>query len=62
MFNVLNRFLHDDNGAVTVDFVVLTAMVIGLGVVVITTIAQGALDHSAGLGAHLLAEEVTTTF
>jgi len=62
MCNVLNRFLHDDNGAVTVDFVVLTAMVIGLGVVVITTIAQGALDHSTGLGAHLLAEEVTTTF
>ena len=62
MFNVLNRFLHDDNGAVTVDFVVLTAMVIGLGVVVITTIADGALDHANGLGEHLLAEEVTTTF
>ena len=62
MFNVFNQFRRSEDGAVTVDWVVLTASVVGLGVVVITTIANGALDHSTGLGAHLLAEDVTTTY
>ena len=34
MFNVVGNFLNDENGAVTVDWVVLTAAIVGLGVVV----------------------------
>ena len=62
MFDVFKRFQYDESGAVTVDWVVLTAAIVGMGTVVITTIAGGALDHSTGLGAHLLAEELTTSY
>ncbi len=54
------RFLKSEDGAVTVDWVVLTAAVVGLGIAVITTVANGALDHSAGIGAHLDAQQVAT--
>ena len=53
-------FLRSEEGAVTVDWVVLTAAIVGLGIAVITTVADGALDHSAGVGAHLTAQEIAT--
>lgn len=34
-------FLHDDSGAVTVDWVVLTAAVVGLGMIVMQTVGTG---------------------
>lgn len=55
-------FLLAEDGAVTVDWVVLTGMIVGLGFAVITTIAGGALDHSTGLGAHLDQRELTTSY
>lgn len=54
------QFLKSEEGAVTVDWVVLTAAVVGLGIAVITSVADGALDHSAGIGAHLTNQEVAT--
>jgi Flp pilus assembly pilin Flp len=36
---VLKRFLDETDGAVTVDWVVLTAAIVGLGIAVVTTIA-----------------------
>ncbi len=62
MGNIFNRFRKDEDGAVTVDWVVLTAAIVGMGVVVITTVANGALDHSSGLNSHLLNADVTTTY
>lgn len=62
MGNFFNRFRKDEDGAVTVDWVVLTAAIVGMGVVVITTVANGALDHSSGLNSHLLNADVTTTY
>jgi Flp pilus assembly pilin Flp len=62
MSNRLNQFLQDDDGAVTVDWVVLTAAIVGMGVVVVTTVANGALDQSSGLNSYLLDAEVTTTY
>ena len=62
MFYEAKRFLADESGAVTVDWVVLTAAIVGLGVVVITTIANGALDHTSGLNSHLANAEVTTSY
>ncbi len=62
MRKYLASFIYDQDGAVTVDWVVLTAAIVGFGAAVILTIANGALDHSAGLGAHLLAEDVTTSY
>lgn len=58
MRNVFAIFLKDEDGAVTVDWVVLTAAIVGLGVAVVATISAGALDHSNGLGAHLSAATI----
>lgn len=58
----INNFLAAEDGAVTVDWVVLTAAIVGMGGFVITTIAGGALDHSSGLNSHLANAEVTTTY
>ena len=38
----LNRFARDEDGAVTVDWVVLTAAIVGLAVVAFTTIDTAA--------------------
>lgn len=57
-----DRFLSSEDGAVTVDWVVLTAAIVGLGVLVITTVAGGALDHSTGLTGHLAQQSVTTSY
>ena len=38
----LKHFFHDEDGAITVDFVVLTAAIVTLGLVVGGTISRGA--------------------
>jgi Flp pilus assembly pilin Flp len=53
MTRIFKKYRRDESGAVTVDWVVLTAALVGLGVGVIAVIAQGATDKSTGLGAHL---------
>ncbi|WP_417257942.1 Flp family type IVb pilin [Celeribacter sp.] len=40
-FKLSNRFNRDEDGAVTVDWVVLTAAVVGLGVAVLSTVSKG---------------------
>lgn len=41
LLNIFKSFANDEAGAVTVDWVVLTAAVVGLGAVVGTTISDG---------------------
>ena len=53
MSQLTKNFCKSDDGAVTVDWVVLTAAIVGLGIAVIASVSAGALNHSAGLGAHL---------
>ena len=36
-----HAFLNDESGAVTVDWVVLTAAIVGLAIAVVTTVASG---------------------
>jgi Flp pilus assembly pilin Flp len=47
LLNIFKRFAKDENGAVTVDWVVLTAAIVGLGLLVITTIRPG-INQAAG--------------
>jgi len=54
------HFLKDETGAVTVDWVVLTAAIIGLSLAVIGTITNGALDKSNGLGTRLSSQTLAT--
>jgi Flp pilus assembly pilin Flp len=47
MLNLFKTFKNDEAGAVTVDWVVLTAAIVGLGLVVISTISP-AIDAASG--------------
>lgn len=44
MKNWLSKFRKDESGAVTVDFVVLTAAICTLGLLVVVAISGGATD------------------
>ncbi|MEM6726878.1 MAG: hypothetical protein AAF618_00135 [Pseudomonadota bacterium] len=46
MMNFFNKFRRDEDGAVTVDWVVLTAAIVGLGIAVLTTVS-GSVDTLA---------------
>jgi Flp pilus assembly pilin Flp len=41
LLNIFKSFADDEAGAVTVDWVVLTAAIVGLGMVVMTTVGGG---------------------
>ncbi len=58
MPRILARFKAEDDGAVTVDWIVLTAAIVGLGITVIASVSAGALNHADGLGAHLNAQSI----
>ncbi len=46
MIKFINNFCKEEDGAVTVDWVVLTAAVVGLGVAGVTTV-KGGIDGLA---------------
>ncbi|CUH64214.1 Flp pilus assembly protein, pilin Flp [Thalassovita gelatinovora] len=46
MINFIKNFRKDEDGAVTVDWVVLTAAVVGLGIAAVTTVSGG-IDTAA---------------
>ncbi|MDG2453255.1 MAG: hypothetical protein P8M63_10535 [Paracoccaceae bacterium] len=41
MLNFIKNFKNDEDGAVTVDWVVLTAAIVGLGIAVLTSVKGG---------------------
>lgn len=49
----IKKFMRDEDGAITVDWVVLTAAIIGLSLAVIAAIASGAMDQSNSIGNYL---------
>jgi Flp pilus assembly pilin Flp len=53
MFRLLTNFTKDENGAVTVDWVVLTAAVVALAVAVVVVLVQGSAGVSAGVEAFM---------
>ena len=44
LLNLFKTFKSEDSGAVTVDWVVLTAAIVGLGMVVIMSVGGGITD------------------
>ncbi len=52
------RFLRDEDGAVTVDWVVLTAAVVGLGLVIGPTIGQNTADLADTIGEEVASVEI----
>ncbi|MBM07693.1 MAG: hypothetical protein CMH88_15320 [Oceanibulbus sp.] len=49
----MKRFSRDEDGAVTVDWVVLTAAIVGLAVVAFNTIGSGTEDLISGIASDL---------
>lgn len=60
MKKYLTRFHRDEDGAVTVDWVVLTAGLLILGIVVVLSIQTGASGMSADIGSELGGATVPT--
>jgi Flp pilus assembly pilin Flp len=53
MTNYLSRLIREEDGAVTVDWVVLTSLVVSMAFVVVHIVLTAAVDPADGLGAHL---------
>ena len=63
MTNFFKRFAQDESGAVTVDWVVLTAAIVGLGIAVMATLSGGLKNVSGQINTQLSKEgQVTTAF
>lgn len=60
MLKFLKSFRAREEGAVTVDWVVLTAAIVGLAIALIAIIANGATDKSTSVGAHLSTHQIPT--
>ena len=57
LLNLFKAFKSDESGAVTVDWVVLTAAIVGLGIVVMNVVGGGI----EGLSADIVTELDNTT-
>ena len=53
LLNLFKTFKSDESGAVTVDWVVLTAAIVGLGMVVMTTVGGGITGLATGIAGDL---------
>ena len=60
LFNMIKNFRNDESGAVTVDWVVLTAAIVGLGIAVLTSVGGGVTDLSGDIAANLSSAGVKT--
>ncbi|MEH6644812.1 Flp family type IVb pilin [Sulfitobacter sp.] len=58
MMKFVKNFRNDEDGAVTVDWVVLTAAVVGLAIAAYGSIQSGAEGMTANTGAFLGAQTV----
>jgi len=58
MLNFIKNFRADEDGAVTVDWVVLTAAIVGLGLAVMVSVRGGATDLAGDIGTNLTATVV----
>ncbi len=57
MIDYIASFLDSEDGAVTVDWVVLTAAVVGLAIAAYASIEDGATDLTAKTGTYLKAQD-----
>jgi hypothetical protein len=55
-------FLSDDDGAITVDWVVLTAAVVGLGAIVLAALRGNMGELSSDVGEFQSSQTIATTF
>lgn len=56
-FKLANKFQRNEEGAVTVDWVVLTAAIVGLGLAVLSTVSGGTKELAQKISDDLAAME-----
>ncbi len=56
----IKTFAADDSGAVTVDWVVLTAAIVGLGLAVVTSVRSGVSSLGTNISNSLSSASVAT--
>ena len=62
MLNFIKTFAADEDGAVTVDWVVLTAAVVGLGLAVMAVVKPGVSNVSSKITTSLNGTSISNTF
>jgi Flp pilus assembly pilin Flp len=60
MLNFMKNFRNDEDGAVTVDWVVLTAAIVGLGIAVLTSVGGGTTALGDKISSSLSAATIAT--
>ncbi|MEE4120804.1 MAG: hypothetical protein V2I65_17520 [Paracoccaceae bacterium] len=53
LFDFIKNFGKDEDGAVTVDWVVLTAALVGLGILILSVVRGGLEDLSSDIATEL---------
>jgi len=59
---MIKTFLNSESGAVTVDWVVLTAAIVGLGLAVMAVVSAGVEDLSGDIRTQLETGQIDTNF
>lgn len=60
--NRISLFLADESGAVTVDWVVLTAAIVALGIAVMTSVGGGTTTLANKVSSHMASQSVTSSY
>ena len=60
LFKLANTFCRDEDGAVTVDWVVLTAAIVGLGIAVLTSVSGGTTSLADKISGELATMTIMT--
>ncbi len=61
-FKLAKKFHEAEDGAVTVDWVVLTAAVVGLGIAALAAVKGGMKQLTGNINSQLSAQSINTTF
>ena len=62
LFKLAKKFNNEEDGAVTVDWVVLTAAVVGLGIAALAAVKKGTGSLTDRINSHLSSQTINTTF
>jgi len=60
MLNFIKNFRSDEDGAVTVDWVVLTAAIVGLGIAIMVSVGDGTTALGDRISSQLANQTIAT--
>ena len=60
LFKLAKTFANDESGAVTVDWVVLTAAIVGLGIAVMASVGQSTSGLADKIAGELDSQDIAT--